>query len=154
MENLTSSASIAQEIRLAVAPVFLLTGIAGLLAVLSGRLSRVTERARAVMALANSSDESSVTDPILDPTVLMRRIWLIQFAIRLSVLAALLICVVIVALFIGDYTKLDFSPLIASLFVIVMIMMVIALLFFLHEVGLATQQTRRELETSFNTDSR
>ena len=40
--------NIANAIQLALAPVFLLTGIAGMLNVMSGRLSRIIDRGRAL----------------------------------------------------------------------------------------------------------
>ena len=48
MDQLTSIETIATVIQLAVAPVFLLAGIAGLLNVLSIRLGRVVDRVRVV----------------------------------------------------------------------------------------------------------
>ena len=46
MEELTEIETVAQVIQLAVAPVFLLAGIAGLLNVLSVRLGRAVDRVR------------------------------------------------------------------------------------------------------------
>ncbi len=152
MEPLTSIASIAQEIQLSVAPVFLLTGIAGMLAVLSGRLGRVIDRARAVQAAATSADDRHAAKTRRDSLVLRRRIWLIQWAIRLYVCAALIICLVIVALFIGDYVAPDLSLIIASLFILTMFLMVVGLFFFLHEMGLATRQIETEIETLLKAD--
>ena len=146
MEPLTSISSIAQEIELSIAPVFLLTGIAGLLAVLSGRLVRVIDRAREVQAAAGAGDDQAAIKILHDASVL-RRIWLIQWSIRLHVGAALFICLVVVALFLDDYVMPDLSLMIASLFVLAMLSMVIGLLLFLHEVGLATRQTRTDIET-------
>ena len=48
MEELTEIETVAQVIQLAVAPVFLLAGIAGLLNVLSVRLGRAVDRVRVV----------------------------------------------------------------------------------------------------------
>ncbi|MBA4072961.1 MAG: hypothetical protein C0497_14150 [Gemmatimonas sp.] len=49
-------ATIAHVIQLSVAPVFLLTGIAGLLNVLTGRLARVIDRARVIERDVMSGD--------------------------------------------------------------------------------------------------
>jgi len=46
MEELTEIETVAQVIQLALAPVFLLAGIAGLLSVLSVRLGRAVDRVR------------------------------------------------------------------------------------------------------------
>ena len=53
MVGSASLVNVAETIRIAVAPVFLLTGLAALLGVITGRLSRVIDRAR---ALGASSD--------------------------------------------------------------------------------------------------
>jgi hypothetical protein len=55
--------AIGHVIQLAVAPVFLLTGVSGLLAVLTNRLSRIIDRARTLeerMAPVLGGDQSSV----------------------------------------------------------------------------------------------
>ena len=48
MPQIASAEALAQVIQLAVAPVFLLAGIAGLLGVLSTRLGRIIDRARVI----------------------------------------------------------------------------------------------------------
>ena len=56
MMTIDSVADLAGVIQLAVAPVFLLAGIAGFLSVMSGRLGRVVDRARVVQSLEVASD--------------------------------------------------------------------------------------------------
>lgn len=51
MNNLIDISSVAHVIQLAVAPVFLLTGIGAILSVLSTRLARVIDRYRVLSAL-------------------------------------------------------------------------------------------------------
>lgn len=147
MEPLTSTASIAQEIQLSIGPVFLLTAIAGLLTVLTGRLTRAVDRASAVLSALNSNDEQSIISRGRDSSDLLHRIWLIEWAIRLCVSSALFICLVVVALFTGDYVEPNLSSLIAGLFIFAMVLLIAGLLFFLQEVRLAAQHTRRAVET-------
>lgn len=90
MEQITSTAGIAQETRLAVAPVFLLTGIAVFLTVLSNRLGRVIDRTHAFEAAGTSGGDAEPA-PAPDGASLRQRVWLIQWAIRLFVGSALLI---------------------------------------------------------------
>ena len=142
MDEIISTAGIAQEIQLAVAPVFLLTCIAAFLTVLSNRLGRAVDRARAVETVPDD-DASAVALP--DASNLRRRIWLIQWAIRLFVGAALLICLVVVMLFVGDYVAFEFSAFIAGLFIAAMLAMVCGLVMFLLEIAISTRATRREL---------
>ena len=146
MEQIALTTSLAQEIRLAVAPVFLLTAIAGVLAVLSGRLGRAVDRARAVTGITGSDKNVEANASRISTGVLTRRIWLIQWAIGFYVVAALLICLVVVALFVGDYVAPDLSLLIAILFISAMLVMVVGLLLFLLEVRLAAKQTTMEID--------
>lgn len=137
MESLTSTASIAQEIQLSISPVFLLTAIAGMLAVLTGRLTRAVDYANTNPAKQYSNNESFAV---------LHRVRLIEWAISLNVIAALFICLVVVALFMGDYVEQNLSPVIAGLFIFAMILLIVGLLFFVQEVHLAAKQTRRDIK--------
>lgn len=146
METLRETAGIAQEIQLSVAPVFLLTAIAGMLSVLSGRLSRIIDRARYIQTLASSGRDQASLVGRIDTSALIRRISIIQWAIRLYVIAALFICLVVVALFIGDFVAPNLALVISGLFIMAMLLLVAGLLLFLFEVGLATRQTQLEID--------
>ena len=78
---------------------------------------------------------------------LWRRIQLINRALTLGTLGALLVCVVIVTLFIGDVTTVDLSMGIVVLFVGAMLSVIGALLFFIREVYLATSTVRTGLDS-------
>ena len=95
MDNVPIHA-ISQVIQLAVAPVFLLTGIAEFLSVLSHRLSRVVDRTREVdRSIHEASTEDHQELLWLEAKVLEKRTLTINWAIRLSVGSALIICVVV-----------------------------------------------------------
>lgn len=141
MDSQAAIETIAGVIQLAVAPVFLLAGIAGMLNVLSVRLGRVVDRFRAIEAriiyedrqahLANFQEEASG---------LWKRIRLVNWSIRMFVLGALLICIVIVALFFGELVEIDFSLYISALFVSAMYLLIMGLILFLFEVSISTTQ--------------
>lgn len=144
----TSIVTVASVIQLAVAPVFLLTGIAGLLAVMANRLGRITDRARVLerrLAQTRLAELAATLDQELGK--LWRRARLINRALTLGTLGALLVCVVIVTLFIGDVIALDLSLAIVVLFVGAMLAVIGALLFFIREVYLATSTVQRGLDT-------
>ena len=82
-------------IQLALAPVFLLTGIAGLLSVMAGRLARIIDRGRAFTegrVPVGSSEEASLD---LERQSLEQRRHLTSVAITSCTIAALLVCMVI-----------------------------------------------------------
>ena len=127
---------IARVIQLSIAPVFLITGIAGLLSVLSGRLGRTIDRSRVLHALPDNDD----VDEQL--SVLSRRAKLIYRAITLGTTSALLICLVIVSLFISAFVTFPIGRVIAVLFVAAIIALIATLVLFLREVFLATRALR------------
>ncbi len=95
----TSVTTVAQIIQLAVAPVFLLAGIGAFLNVCASRLARIVDRARHVepRLLASRGQEHDRLQG--EMRILDRRIRLVNRAIFLTVLAAVLICLVVVLLF-------------------------------------------------------
>src|SRR6478609_11701218 len=89
-------------IQLAVAPVFLLSGIGTNLMVQTTRLARIIDRTRVVEEkLLNASEGERGFDE-RELSTLYKRSHLINRAITLSTASALLICIVIATLFIGD----------------------------------------------------
>jgi len=149
MEFLTPTAGIAHEIRLSIAPVFLLTAIAGMLMVFTGRLTRAVDSAVAGHAGTGPGDPGTARPGDAAAMTLLRRIWLIEWAIRLFVSAALLVCAVVVALFLGDYVEHNLAPLIAGLFIISMGLLIAGFVLFLQEVRLASRQTRLDMNALF-----
>jgi hypothetical protein len=142
--------SIARVIQLAVAPVFLIAGIAGLLSVLSTRLARITDRARVVERRIPNAKDDEQRDVLRKETAsLWERIRLINWAIRLCVLAALFVCLVIITLFVGEFIAaeiIDLSLAIAVLFVLALLFIVTGLGYLLREIAIATKQMRQGME--------
>jgi hypothetical protein len=127
---------IARIIQLSIAPVFLITGIAGLLGAMSARLGRTIDRAR---VLAREPDIKRFHEEL---NILSRRAKLIYHAITLGTTSALLICFVIASLFISAFVKFAVSKIVAILFIGAMLALIAALLLFLREVFLATRILR------------
>jgi hypothetical protein len=100
--------AVAHVIQLAVAPVFLLSGIGAMLAVMTQRLSRVIDRARLLEAklLAGSADEKTLHAQL---ATLSRRAKLVSRSITLCTATALLVCAVIAVLFLGASLGFDAS---------------------------------------------
>ena len=125
---------IAHVIQLSIAPVFLISGVSALLAVLSNRLGRTIDRARRL----DSSDAATHAEL----TSLSRRAKLIYRAILLGTTCALLVCCVIVSLFLSAALKVPLSTVIPTLFLAAMFALIGALLLFIREVFLATRVLR------------
>jgi hypothetical protein len=144
---MTPTAGIAAVIQLAVAPVFLLAAIAGLLNVMSTRLGRIIDRARVIeRRIPQTKREEQLSVLRTETSTLWRRIDLINWGIRLCVTSALAVCLVIVALFVGAFVAVSIATVIAVLFVLAMILMIAGLLFLLREVNVSTRTMRQGLE--------
>jgi hypothetical protein len=133
---------IARVIQLAVAPVFLLSGVGVTLTVLTNRLSRIVDRARSLEGRLAAAAEAEKTGLQREVATLSRRAQLINRALTLSTTCALLVCFVIATLFIGAFLGLDLSGLIAILFVVAMLAFIGGLVSFLREIFLATANLR------------
>jgi hypothetical protein len=139
----SSIPELAHVIQLAVAPVFLLTALSTMLAVLTNRLARVVDRTRKLEVFILEHPERS-NQPRNELSTLFRRTVLCNRAISLCTLTALLICTVIALLFISALMGFNATYAVAGLFVISMASFILALLSFLQEIRVAS----RALESS------
>jgi hypothetical protein len=133
-DNITD---IARAIQLALAPVFLLTGIAGLLNVMTGRLSRIIDRARML------TEQRTVVFPDHESLArelrgLERRRHFTSIAITSCTIAALLLCTVVATLFIEVMFNAPLNWVIGVLFTLSTSALVVGLAYFLREVHMAT----------------
>jgi Protein of unknown function (DUF2721) len=96
---------ISEAIKLATAPVFLLTGVGGILNVLGNRLARVIDRARRVQSLIEDASRHQgsmngrVTTYLKELESLKRRKFIINVATAFLVLCAVLIALTVIELF-------------------------------------------------------
>lgn len=142
MQQDTGVTAVAHVIQLAVAPVFLLSGIGAMLAVMTNRLARIVDRARVLEAgvIQSGTDASA---PVVDELhALERRARLISRSITLCTATALLVCAVIATLFLSAFLKLDTSTAVALLFIMAMAAFFLGLLLFLREIFVAAASLR------------
>ena len=133
---------IAHAIQLAIAPVFLLTGIAALLGVMATRLARIIDRARYYEQTWEQMAEAARASARGELADLERRRHLASWAINFCTSAALLVCIVIATLFIEAFFSSDLKWLAGALFVSAMIALIGGLGCFLREVYVATHTVR------------
>lgn len=130
---------IGSTIQLAIAPVFLLTGVGTNLAVLTNRLARIIDRSRVLEAWIGENRTADHTEARGELGALYQRALLINRAITLSTACALLVCVVIAALFIGDAMSVDLATFIAVCFVVAMFSLIGSFVYLLREIFVATR---------------
>jgi len=133
---------IARTIQLAVAPVFLLTAIGTIINALAGRLARAVDRRRALEEAVGLQEGEAHDRSIRELGNLRTRIKLVLWAMALSVLSALLVCLLIGTAFVGAFISLDLSRPVALLFVAAVLALTIGLVCFMREVFLAALTVR------------
>lgn len=137
---------VAHNIQLAVAPIFLLAGVGAFLNVCASRLSRIVDRARSLEPLILETRGGEHDRLIAEIRVLDRRMFLVSWAIFLSVLSALLTCAVVALLFAGGLLSAQFGTAIALLFIATMVAVALAFAVFLIETRLASRTVRIRTE--------
>jgi Protein of unknown function (DUF2721) len=132
---------VTHAIQLALAPVFLLTGIAGILSVMASRLARIIDRGRQLTE-GGGTVVSGLPNLQIELQSLERRRHLASAAITACTLSALLVCTVIAALFLEVLLQVELKWLVGVLFTGATLGLVVGLAYFLREVHLATKTVR------------
>lgn len=125
---------LAKAIQLSVAPVFLLTAIAGVLGVISNRLARVLDRAREVKGPNTDSQ---------DLLFLRRRMGLLSRAIECVTVTGVLVSAVVAVTFISAIAVIDLAAIVVPLFVLAMLALMLGLLLLLLDTRVASRMMRR-----------
>ncbi|MEQ1910130.1 MAG: DUF2721 domain-containing protein [Vicinamibacterales bacterium] len=133
---------VAHAIQLALAPVFLLTGIAGLLNVMAGRLARIIDRGRQLTDNSIPRDREFAETVQVELQNLDRRRRLAGAAITACTLSALLVCTVIALLFLEVLLQVELAWLVGLFFTASTLALVVGLAYFLREVHFATRTVR------------
>ena len=143
---------ISEAIKLATAPVFLLTGVGGILNVLSNRLGRVIDRARFIQNLIEQAmDTGGATSPArmeryyLELLALERRKNIITIATAVLVMSAVLIAMTVIELFFSvsiEPGKIYLSNWVAITFVSSFISLVGACVLYFIEIFYASSTIR------------
>ena len=132
--------AVTHGIQLAVAPVFLLTAVSGMIGAVAGRLGRIIDRARRVEDQARvTSDEDALRRAYAELVQLRTRGRLANGCIALLTTCAFLIGVTIIVLFLGETTAFQINRLAVGSFLLGVVCFLLALLCFLAETVLATR---------------
>lgn len=132
--------TVTHGIQLAVAPVFLLTAVAGMIGTVAGRLARIIDRAR---VLEDRIDAAAADNPMTHAFAelgrLRQRGKLVNACIALLTFCAIFIGMTIVALFLGETTEMQIFRVATILFLSGVGFFLLALIGFLAETLIATQ---------------
>lgn len=125
---------LAKAIQLSVAPVFLLTAIAGLLSVISNHLARVLDRAQRLQ---------SIRDEAMDLALLKRRMTLLTRASEAVTTTGVLVAAVVAVTFISAIAVIDLTAIVVPLFVVAMLSLMVGLLTLLLDTRVSARLIRR-----------
>jgi hypothetical protein len=135
--------TVTHGIQLAVAPVFLLTAVAGMIGTVAGRLTRIIDRAR---LLEERIEAAPSSDPMMAAYTELKRLRLrgrlVNASIALLTFCAILIGLTIMALFLGETTELQIPRIATLCFLSGVSCFLLALLCFFAETLLATRILR------------
>jgi len=135
--------TVTHGIQLAVAPVFLLTAVAGMIGSVAGRLARIIDRARVLEQRIEQAAPGISMSPALDELRQLRlRGRLVNTCIALLTFCAIMIGLTIMALFLGETTELQIFRIATLLFLLGVSCFLLALLCFLAETVIATRMLR------------
>ncbi|MEQ1541479.1 MAG: DUF2721 domain-containing protein [Novosphingobium sp.] len=133
---------IAQTIQLALAPVFVLVAMGNILNLLSSRLGRVVDRARALQDRHMATEGRDHDEVVQEIRMIDRRISLITRAIRLMVISGLLVGGTVAVLFLEELIDWKLQRVAAATFLAAIGLLMWALVLFLRETQIAAQQLR------------
>ena len=134
------TAAVTHGIQLAIAPVFLLTAVSGMIGAVAGRLARIIDRARLVEDRArNTTDAEALERAERELQQLRVRGMLANGCIALLTSCGFLIGVTIIVLFLGEAGGIQISRWAVGSFLLGVVCFLAALLCFLAETVLATR---------------
>jgi hypothetical protein len=132
--------AVTHGIQLAVAPVFFLTAVSGMIGAVAGRLGRIIDRARLVEERAEASrDAQWLARAHAELLELRLRGRLANGCIALLTLCAFLIGLTIIVLFLGETTSFEISRLAVGGFLTGVVSFLLALVCFLAETVIASR---------------
>jgi Protein of unknown function (DUF2721) len=135
----TLSVDVAHIIQLAVAPVFLLSGVGVTLTLFTNRLARIVDRAR---ILEDRLAENPHVDLHEALRVLAKRARYINYAMALGTISGVLVTTTVILLFAAALLGNNMTLLIAAIFSAAMLTLTASLLVFFIEVRYATGNLR------------
>ncbi|MEO7655060.1 MAG: DUF2721 domain-containing protein [Sphingomicrobium sp.] len=134
--------TVADTVRLALAPVFLLTAIGAFLNVCATRLSRIVDRSREIEPFLLDSRGREHDRWLGELRILDRRMSMVSNAITFSVLSAVLTCLVVALLFAANFVTTRLGVSIALLFIAATVAIAIGFAIFLVETRLGARSVR------------
>lgn len=146
--------TVSSLIQLSVAPVFLLAGVAGLLNVFIGRLTRIIDKLEALDDFVHTRElkeksyhHSEVVTKKREN--LIKRLENINLSILFATATGIMVALVIISVFSSSLMAYNAESLISLFFVLAMVFITIALVLFLREIYFTISYIRLKRENIF-----
>jgi hypothetical protein len=141
--------TVSHLIQLAVAPVFLLAGVAGLLNVFTGRFTRIIDKVERLETYEEEQvklNKDHVTSEISKArrSTLTKRLKNINFAILFGTMTGVMVSLLIITMFLSSLLEFKGSTIISMLFIFAMISLLTSLLLFLREIFYTTSSIKEK----------
>jgi hypothetical protein len=145
--------AIAHIIQVALAPVFLLSGIATLLNVFSSRLARVADRVYQLSGVEQCANESKSAIPASELTRLHRRSVALDCAVVLGACGAVATCASVATLFIGALSNATIASILFITFGFALLFTLFSIACFVAEMLMTTIGVRAEVAANRRLES-
>jgi hypothetical protein len=142
----TSLEHIIPELRDAIGPVILISGVGLLLLTMTNRLGRAIDRARLLKHELATRAGHDREQTLAQVTILFRRAKIIRLSITLAATSALLASMLIVALFVTALLEAQQGFFIGLLFIACMVSLFASLVAFICDINLSLHALKLELE--------
>lgn len=140
--QISSLPGLARDIQFALAPVFLLNGIGLILNMLTGRLSRIVDRARDIEEAFTPRDHPRHGLQVTELRILDRRMEIVNNAIFLATASAVVLCSLVAGIFLARLVGVGFARTLSILFALSLLLLIASLSLFLYEVRMAVAAIR------------
>ncbi|WP_174274835.1 DUF2721 domain-containing protein [Sphingomonas bacterium] len=140
--HVSSLSGLTKLIQLSLGPVFLLSAIGTILNMLTGRLSRVVDRARYIEENFTPRDHPDHPMQVRELRLLDRRIKIVNDAIFLCTASAVILCTVVAAMFLARLAGFGFARTLAMCFALALLLLIAGLVLFLVEIRVAVTAIR------------
>src|ERR1035438_3216007 len=142
---LTSLEQIIPELRDAIGPVILISGVGLLLLTMTNRLGRAIDRARQLKSELPKRSEAEREHLQSQVAIIYRRAKMIRFSITWAALSALLAAALVVTLFLTALLRWENGWLASVIFIGCMISLIASLVAFIRDINLSLRALRLEL---------
>jgi hypothetical protein len=141
----TSLEQIIPELRDAIGPVILISGVGLLLLTMTNRLGRAIDRARPLKAELSKRTEPEREQVHAQVAIIYQRAKMIRMSITLAALSALLAAALIVMLFLTALLRWENGLFVSLIFIACMVSLIASLVAFIRDINLSLRALKLEL---------